>query len=178
MRPRLTTLVATCGALLLLRATLHAQGAVTRTLQRIEERVSHDLSEAAEEMPADKYGFKPTATQMTFGELVLHIADVNSFLCSAIAATPPPLQRTLLPTASKHQLEERLEESFHLCKEVLEHADDSFLDDSVPFVGGRKITRAAAMIELAADWADHYSQVAMYLRLNGLIPPTAKHKER
>ncbi len=24
------------------------------------------------------------------------------------------------------------------------------------------------------DWADHYSQVAIYLRLNGLLPPTAK----
>jgi hypothetical protein len=27
------------------------------------------------------------------------------------------------------------------------------------------------------DWADHYSQSAIYMRLNGLLPPTAKKKE-
>jgi hypothetical protein len=60
---------------------------------------------------------------------------------------------------------------------VLEHADDSFLDDSVASFGEHRITRAAALIELAVDWADHYSQMAMYLQLNGLLPSTAKHRE-
>ena len=55
--------------------------------------------------------------------------------------------------------------------------EDSRLGDSIPFFGGRKVTRAAAMLALADDWADHYSQVAIYLRLNGLLPPTAKKKE-
>jgi hypothetical protein len=30
------------------------------------------------------------------------------------------------------------------------------------------------IVATTADWADHYSQQAIYLRLNGLLPPTAK----
>jgi uncharacterized damage-inducible protein DinB len=180
MRPRFTTLAATCGALFLGCAGLHAQHAqnpVTRTLEKLEERVAHNLSEAAEEMPEDKYAFKPTPAQMTFAELVLHVAERNTFLCSAIGGKPLPEQRKLSPMDSKDKLVDRLEASFDLCNAVLEHADDAFLADSIPFFGERKTTRGAALIELASDWADHYSQVAMYLRLNGLLPPTAKHKE-
>jgi hypothetical protein len=40
--------------------------------------------------------------------------------------------------------------------------------------GGRQANKAGALIGLSNDWADHYSQAAMYLRLNGMLPPTAK----
>jgi hypothetical protein len=177
MRSRFTTLAAACGALLLGRAGLHAQSPVTRTLQRLEELAGHNLTEAAEDMPEEQYGFKPTPAQKTFSEVVLHVADGNMFLCSALRGKAPPEERTLLPTDSKHKLVERLDDSFDLCNAALEHADDSNLGDSIPFFGGRMVTRAAALIELAVDWADHYSQLAIYLRLNGVLPPTAKRKE-
>jgi hypothetical protein len=38
-------------------------------------------------------------------------------------------------------------------------------------------SRAAVMTITTGDWADHYSQVAIYLRLNGVLPPTAKDKD-
>jgi hypothetical protein len=44
----------------------------------------------------------------------------------------------------------------------------------VPFFGDREVTRAHAMFAAVEDWGDHYSQLAIYLRLNGLLPPTAK----
>jgi len=135
-----------------------------------------DLSEAAEEMPEDRYAFKPTQAQMTFGEIVLHVAEANAFLCSAIARTPLPEQRRLVPTDSKDKLGGLLEDSFDVCDDVLDHADDSFLEDSIPYFGGRRTTRAAALIELASMWATNYSYLAIYLRLNGLEPPTAKRK--
>ena len=40
-----------------------------------------------------------------------------------------------------------------------------------------KALRAFALIALTNDWADHYSSAAMYLRLNGLLPPTAQPKK-
>jgi hypothetical protein len=55
--------------------------------------------------------------------------------------------------------------------------DDSKLSEKIPFFGGREISRAEFMFEAAQDWADHYSQLANYLRLNKLLPPTAKQKE-
>jgi hypothetical protein len=44
----------------------------------------------------------------------------------------------------------------------------------LPFFGGQMMSRAAVMTITTGDWADHYSQEAIYLRLNGLLPPTAK----
>ena len=176
MRPRFLTLAAGGGVLLLWCADLRAQGSVTKVVQRFEKRFSHDLSEAAEEMPEDRYAFKPTQAQMTFGEIVLHVAEANAFLCSAIARTPLPEQRRLVPTDSKDKLGGLLEDSFDVCDDVLDHADDSFLEDSIPYFGGRRTTRAAALIELASMWATNYSYLAIYLRLNGLEPPTAKRK--
>ena len=49
--------------------------------------------------------------------------------------------------------------------------------DKIELFGGRKGPRAFALIALTNDWADHYSSAAMYLRLNGLLPPTAQPKK-
>ena len=58
--------------------------------------------------------------------------------------------------------------------QVLAKADDSALGQAAVLSGGRTTTRGAALVHLSADWADHYSAAAMYLRLNDLLPPTAK----
>lgn len=177
MRPQFTVPLASSGALVLLCAGLYAQSPVSATVRTLEARAARNLTEAAEDMPADQYGFKPTPAQMTFGQVVLHVAGGNAFLCSALAGTAPPERPKLTPTDPKPALVARLKESFDLCASALERADDTNLGDSIPFFGGRKTTRAAALIELAVDWADHYGQVAMYLRLSGLLPPTAKRKQ-
>jgi hypothetical protein len=57
---------------------------------------------------------------------------------------------------------------------VVAGLSESALADSAPFFGGRKATKARVAIALAQDWADHYAQAAMYLRLNGILPPSAR----
>jgi hypothetical protein len=60
---------------------------------------------------------------------------------------------------------------------VLAKIDDSHLSDQVSLFGKPTgMSRAAVFVTLAADWADHYSTAAGYLRLNGLLPPTAQPK--
>jgi uncharacterized damage-inducible protein DinB len=172
------TLVAACGALLLVGGGLHAQGPVTRALQERERVAARNLMGAAEAMPEDRFAFKPTPPHMSFGELVVHVATSNMLLCSALAGEPPPPEHPVAGTDPKDLLMWRLKASFDLCNAVLEHADDSFLHDVILELDGRRTSRAEALIELASMWADHYSQMAMYLRLNGLEPPTAKRKER
>jgi hypothetical protein len=41
---------------------------------------------------------------------------------------------------------------------------------------GEQTSRAAVMIATAEEWAGHYSQIAVYLRLNGRLPPTARRR--
>ena len=51
---------------------------VVSTVRQMEARQSKNLIAAAEEMPADKYGYKPTPQQISFGHLVMHIAGSNN----------------------------------------------------------------------------------------------------
>lgn len=49
-----------------------------------------NLIAAAEEMPADKYDFRPTPQQMTFAHLMAHVAESNRVMCSGIGGEPAP----------------------------------------------------------------------------------------
>jgi len=57
---------------------------------------------------------------------------------------------------------------------ALANVTDAQLGDMVPYFGNRQVTRATVAVGVANDWADHYGQLAMYLRLNGILPPTAR----
>jgi hypothetical protein len=143
-------------------------------IRSISKRAATNLVAAAEEMPAGKYGFKPTPAQMSFGDVIGHLAGGNDYLCSKISGVPAPKRTDLGKSAAKDQLVARLKETFQFCESSLAKADDSKLGEKVPFFGNQEVTRAEAMFATAEDWADHYSQLAIYLRLNGLLPPTAK----
>jgi hypothetical protein len=55
--------------------------------------------------------------------------------------------------------------------------DDSKLGDTIDLFGGRQAPRATAALILSGGWADHYATAAMYLRLNGIVPPSAQPKK-
>jgi hypothetical protein len=149
---------------------------VTDALRATVPGASRNFVGAAQEMPADKYGYHPTEAQMTFGALVLHVATSNEFLCSKISGQTAPTEAKLTATSSKDELVARVKRSFDFCEGAFAKLDDHILTDSIPFFGGRKVTKAAAILDISADWADHYGAAAGYLRLNDLLPPTAKRK--
>jgi hypothetical protein len=113
---------------------------------------------------------------MSFAHLVGHIAQSNDFLCAKISGSAVAPQQ-LSDAAPKEKLVDALKASFDFCSTALSQMNDAKLADEVTLFGGHKATKAAAVIALTSDWADHYSAAAMYLRLNGLLPPTAKAKE-
>lgn len=135
--------------------------------------MAKNLVAAADAMPADKFSFKPTPAQMTFGAIMAHLAGGNDALCGAIAGEKAPAREKVPATASKDALVARLKETFQFCESALANLDDSKLSEEIP-IFGRKMSRAAIELETTGDWSDHYSQVAVYMRLNGLLPPTAK----
>jgi hypothetical protein len=129
---------------------------------------------AVEAMPADKFNYKPTADQMTFGHLVVHMAETNYLLCSKAAAVPAPKDEEVKDTDSKDKLVAALKASFGFCSDALSKMDDSKLEETTEGFGGKQVTRAWISLVLAGAWADHYAETAMYLRLNDVLPPTAK----
>ena len=160
-------------------ATAQSAGgsALADAFRKNEQRAERNLVAAAEAMPAGKYGFKPTPAQMTFGDVIHHLSAGNDFFCSKIGGVEAPKRSDLGKTAKKDALVARLKETFEFCGTALGKLDDSKLGEKVPFFGGREVTRADAIVGAAEDWGDHYSQLAIYLRLNGQLPPTAKQKE-
>jgi uncharacterized damage-inducible protein DinB len=133
-----------------------------------------NLIAAVETMPAENFGFKPTPAQMTFGAVVTHLAQGNDYLCGAIGGMKAPTRTPVAETATKAELVARLKETFAFCATALAALDDSKLSEQIPFFGGKMKSRAAIMTITTGDWADHYSQASVYLRLNGQLPPTAK----
>jgi hypothetical protein len=131
---------------------------------------------AAEAMPADKYGYKPTDGQWTFGKIVSHIALANAHVCAMLNDSKAPETLIVPDTASKADLVKTLKESFSFCDTAMSGLTDDKLGATITFFGGRKVPRARALIEEAGDLEDHYSQIAMYLRLNGITPPSAAKK--
>ena len=151
---------------------------VTSVAKEILPRQQKNLVAAVEEMPAGKFGYKPTQQQMTFGHLVLHIVESNNYLCSKIGDLPEVKAPVPLKESDgKDKLVTALKASFEFCSTALGKVDDSKLGDEIELFGGRNGSRAFALIALTNDWADHYSSAAIYLRLNGILPPTAQPKK-
>lgn len=163
-------------ALPVLAAAQAAPSPVADAFRGYEERSAKNLVAAMETMPADKYGYKPTPAQMSVAAIALHLAEGNDYFCSVIGGTPAPKRDSLAATAPKDKLVARLRETFDFCGTALAKLDDSGLGEELPFFGGMKRTRASIILITTADWEDHYSQMANYLRLNGLLPPTARRK--
>jgi hypothetical protein len=137
-------------------------------------RFSKNMSAAADAMPADKYSFKPTADQSTFAHLTIHIAESNNLFCSKLSGFAAPDAPKLAETDGKDKLVAAVKSSFDFCSTALAKVDDSKLNDQIALFGGRNVSRAGTMFILYASWADHYSAQSMYLRLNGILPPTAQ----
>jgi len=184
-------LVQTCLALLLLAAFATAQATPAPTAPApaaagpLKNPVSSALRDtlpgrqkntigAIEAMPADKFGYKPTPDQMTFGHLVAHMIESNNAFCSKAAAVPAPKVEEVKETDGKDKLVAALKTSFDFCGDALGKMDDSKLGEMIEGFGGQQFSRARFAIILASSWADHYAEASMYLRSNGLLPPTAK----
>jgi uncharacterized damage-inducible protein DinB len=161
-------------ALLFLPMLVSAQTApVADSYRATYKREVKRLELSAQEMPADKYSYKPTPAQMTFAEVVAHVANGNDAICGPISGVTPPKRVPIPATETKAHLVARLEETFNFCDQALASLDDTKLGETVG-EGSDAELRALLMIQSIGHWSDHYGQMAIYLRLNGLIPPTAK----
>jgi uncharacterized damage-inducible protein DinB len=173
-------------ALLLLAASAVAQTASAQTapaptknpistaLRDILPGRQKNTIAAVEAMPADKFNYKPSADQMTFGHLVAHMVEANYAVCSGAAAVTAPKVEGVKETDTKDRLVAALKASFDFCADALSKMDDSKLGEMIAGMGPQPLSRARFALGIASNWADHYAEAAMYLRQNGILPPTAK----
>jgi hypothetical protein len=141
------------------------------------DRQSNTIA-AVEEMPADKFNYRPSPEQMTFGHLVAHMINANYLLCSKAADVPAPQVGPVKEMDPKEKLVAALKMSFDFCSDTITKMDDSKLGEITEGgPHGQEVSRARFALGIASNWADHYAEAAMYLRLNGILPPTAPKKD-
>ena len=140
-------------------------------------RYGKNMVAAAEAMPAEKYGFKPSPEMNSFGHLVMHIAQSNNTFCSKISGQAAP-DAKMSESDPKDKLVAALKDSFAYCTTALAKVDDSKLGEQFMFFGNRPISRGGALVQLGGSWTDHYATQAIYLRLNGILPPTAQPEKK
>lgn len=149
-----------------------AANPIVASANQIYARQSKLMVAAAEEMPAEKYSYSPTPGQMTFGHIISHIAQSNGGVCALLSGNAAPAAVKVDPTASKPELIAALKASFDFCDTAMAGLKDSQLSENIAFRRAQA-PRARALFELTDDLEDHYSQMAGYLRLNNLLPPSA-----
>ena len=150
----------------------------TRTLG-----LQRNLAQAFDSIPESRFNYKPTPAQLTIGYIAQHLANDNYLFCNAFGdmkATRPAMDTStpdsVKATWPRDSLIAKVKASFTFCENAFAQLDDAKLADQVAltFNGNtRNVTRVQMVLGHALDMADHYSQLANYMRLNNILPPTA-----
>jgi hypothetical protein len=123
---------------------------------------------AFDSIPANKYDFRPTPIQQTIGYIAQHLETANYGLCEQLGGPKHPrsakdsLADTIKARWPKDTLVRRLEASFRFCDDAIER---------LPRLDSPAI--ASTLIGFQTDLAEHYSQLSVYMRILGLVPPSA-----
>jgi uncharacterized damage-inducible protein DinB len=173
MKQTTQALVLAAAALALTASTALAQATIHGDLMKDWASQKDTIVKIAGAMPEDKFGFKPTPAQRSYGEQVLHIAQVNVMLLGALGGkTPAPMIN--MKATTKADIVKAAGDSFDYGTAVVKEFDNKTIQDTVqaPFMGPS--TRARIVFFLIAHSQDIYGQMAVYLRLNGVVPPASQ----
>jgi uncharacterized damage-inducible protein DinB len=147
-----------------------------------------NLAQAFDSIPASMFSYKPTAPQLTVGYVAQHLTNDNYFFCNNFGEMKAtrPADETSTPdsikaTWPKERLVASLKASIAFCQEAYAQLNDAALAQT--YTAGqapntRQVARVAAVVGHLIDMADHYSQIANYMRLNNMLPPTALPRPR
>jgi len=132
------------------------------------------MMKIADAMPENKYSFKATPPQRTYGEHVMHIAMVNMMVLKSLGAkaAAPALSDKAM---SKADVMKAMADSFDYGTAILKEQSDQTMAGTVqgpPWMGPS--TRARIFSFLVGHTYDTYGQMVVYLRLNGGVPPASQ----
>jgi uncharacterized damage-inducible protein DinB len=136
---------------------------------------------AAEAMPEEKFGYVPTGGEFkdvrTFAQQIKHVAGANFMAGERISGHKPALDvaNSLQSMKSKAELLQLLKDSFTFARKAVADIKDADLYTPVPSpFGPDKIPRMLLFLIPVAHSMDHYGQMVIYLRHNGIVPPASR----
>lgn len=147
------------------------------TYNHLMSMMEKELVAAADAMPADKYNFAPTQGEFkgvrTFGQQVKHLAEANYFFFGEFGVPGALKEEDIEKLTSKDDIVKALRDSYafaHKAVSTITAANAFTIEGS----GERKWTRAGMAAFGIAHSMDHYGQMVVYLRMNGIVPPASR----
>ena len=123
----------------------------------------------AEAMPEDKYDFKPTPSVRSFREVIVHLVGENYLFFGRVAGEN--LGNPAQNLKSREDLLKALRESYAYGAKVFDGLTEEKALEMVEGRGGQKVQRWSAILLAIQDNMNHYGNLVVYLRMNGLVPP-------
>jgi hypothetical protein len=171
-------------------ATTSGYAPALQTLSQIEDNsvsiVERGLVGAADAMPENKYSFAPTNGEFkgvrTFALMVKHVAATNYAMASAILREHPPVdlgsENGPASMTDKADITNFLKGSFVYLHKAVNSINEKNATEQVPNPEGAgtvpKLDIATRQLWHAMD---HYGQMVLYLRMNGIVPPASRHQQ-
>ncbi len=184
LRCRLSNLALCCSLCLALAAPLAAvaqmpmSSAAATPAQiygKLMTGMQGEITSAAEAMPTDKYNFAPTQGEFTgvrtFGQQVKHLAEANYEFFDGWNIGPAPKEADIEALTSKDDIVKALKDSYVYAHKAI---DTITAANAFESLGKDKGTRAGMAAFCIAHAMDHYGQMVVYLRMNGIIPPASR----
>lgn len=155
---------------------------VARTFLSFGQPYGGWILQALDSIPQSQYGFRPVPVQRSIGNIAQHLESANYELCAIIGGTKREMTaKDSLSDSTKAQwpkdtLITRVRASLVFCQTAIMRLTDAQLADTLMSdspSGPRPVLRARYLMLLITDLAEHYSQLAGYMRILGLVPPSA-----
>jgi uncharacterized damage-inducible protein DinB len=170
------------AALMILPAAALAQNDVVMSFKFFAVQYGARLVAAFDSIPATRYSYRPTPAQQSIGFIAQHVEAANYGLCERLGSprrnrspkdSAPDTVKAAWP---KDTLVARLRASLAFCDSALSRLSDNQLSQAMsygPAGSDLKAVPARTLLGFVTDLAEHYSQLASYMRLIGLTPPSA-----
>jgi uncharacterized damage-inducible protein DinB len=156
-----------------------AQAAPANPISASENKMYTMLSSvviaAAEKMPEESYSFKPTPDVRSFSQLVGHLADSQYFFCSSVAGETKPSGEVEKNKTSKADLVAALKEAVAYCSKTYAGMTDAKGSETMKLMNQDFAKLTVLSANTAHDY-EHYGNMATYMRLKGIVPPTSEKK--
>ena len=142
------------------------------------QSVQQNLTEAAEKMPDEHYGFRPTPEIKPFGQLVAHVALAQFRTCSQLKGEPNPRKEEKEEgTRTKTEAIALLKASAAYCDPLVSALTETTMTELTK-MGENQVAKGLIPASLVTHGAEMYGTMAVYLRLKGLVPPTTERQNK
>jgi uncharacterized damage-inducible protein DinB len=173
----LTAFATLAVATLLIAPAYAAPASPSEAYAKLFSNQAEEVVSAAEAMPADKYNFSPATGEFkgvrTFGQQVTHIAEAQYFFFGKFGVKPTIDTKSITALTSKDDIVKALKDSYAFAEQAMKTITPANAFEKIGDVDGADTRATIAAVGLAHT-NDHYGQMVVYLRMNGIIPPASR----